>query len=662
MGFLAPAHAVVARAIAAALLPPPPPDITRWCEQNIVFDERSDLPGPFRTERFEFLREIHETLSPEHPARWVTVVASAQLGKTESILLPTLAVWHLTLPLNSLVVQPTTSAAREFARNKWNPFRRNVQAVRELFGYSTAAGNYETLLDQETLDRTGSLKITSAGSPDDLAQTSRRFIAMDDVAKFAMNDKGDPEAMAESRAAGFEEAKILRLSTPQVVGTCRISKEFQRSDQRYYHVPCPHCGNMAPLTWENFRARIDPERLAAAHFGCEACGCDIEHGDKAKMVAAGKWVARNPRGDHPGFHIWRAYAPQRDWASVAVEYARVMGWSRIGGDIDTGSKKAVEAETEQTFWNDVLGLPYEQASKGPDWQALRDRAEDDAATTLPRGVMPACGMIFAAGVDCQQDRIEVQLVAFGRNFRRWVVDYIVIPHSISDQEGRDALDALLRGTWRTALGLRLPIDMLAIDSGNWTSEVWAWGKRHPWSRVILVKGASSETGPVMKPQQFYPKDSRKPIKVGVQKRAWMLNVSQLKADFYGWLAKPDPLERGFTGFARDLGDEYYRMVTAEVRVLSRARSGVVTSSWQLAEPGRRNEALDTMLYAEAAARRKGWASMTEEQWDQLDAVRGIAPPEAQADLFDASVAVVQPMPVEPTTAAPVGRKIRGRIR
>ncbi len=662
MGFLAPAAQVVARAIAAALLPPPPPDITRWCEENIVFDERSDLPGPFRTERFEFLREIHETLSPEHPARWVTVVASAQLGKTESILLPTLAVWHQTLPLNSLVVQPTTAAAREFARNKWNPFRRNVRAVRELFGYSAMAGNYETLLDQETLDRTGSIKITSAGSPDDLAQTSRRLIAMDDVAKFAMNDKGDPEAMAESRAAGFEEAKILRLSTPQVVGTCRITKEFGRSDQRFYHVPCPHCGNMAPLTWENFRARIDPERLHAAHFGCEACGCDIEHGDKARMIAGGKWVARNPRGDHPGFHIWRAYAPQRDWASIAVEYARVMGWSRIGGDIDTGSKKAVEAETEQTFWNDVLGLPYEQASKGPDWTALRDRAEDDEAHALPRGVLPACGMIFGAGVDCQQDRIEVQLVAFGRNFRRWVVDYIVIPHSISDQEGRDALDALLRGTWRTELGLRLPIDMLAIDSGNWTEEVWSWGKRHPWSRVILVKGASTASGPVMVPQRFERRNDGKAKKA--QRRAFMLNVSQLKADFYGWLAKADPAERGFTAFARELGDEYYRMVTAEVRVLSRARSGVVTSSWEKVEPGRHNEALDNMLYAEAAARRKGWASMTDGQWDQLDAVRGAAPAEVQADLFDATVPVSQPSTPGASVSSKTGptpRRRRGAV-
>jgi phage terminase large subunit GpA-like protein len=84
------------------------------------------------------------------------------------------------------------------------------------------------------------------------------------------------------------------------------------------------------------------------------------------------------------------------------------------------------------------------------------------------------------------------------------------------------------------------------------------------------------------------------------------------------------------------------MITAEVRVLKRARSGVVTSSWELAEPGRRNEALDTMNYAEAAARRKGWASLTEEQWAAMEDERDRVPDAPQGDLFDAAVTVVVP--------------------
>ena len=129
-----------------------------------------------------------------------------------------------------------------------------------------------------------------------------------------------------------------------------------------------------------------------------------------------------------------------------------------------------------------------------------------------------------------------------------------------------------------------------------------------------------------------------------QKRGFMLNVSQMKADFYHWLAKDDPIERGFCQFASGLGDEYYRQITAEVRVLKRTRGGVSTIQWDLVEPTRRNEGLDTALYAEAAARRKGWTSLTNEQWDQLSDERAATPPEAQRDLFDAAVKVVAELP------------------
>jgi len=640
MGFLISAEAVLTSALARVMAPPPPFDMTRWCEENITFDERSPMPGPFRISRFPFIREIHEVLSPEHPAREVTVRGSAQWGKTVSIIQPTVGAWHEYTPLDSLVVHPTQSAATEWVDNKWLPMRRSTSALREIFGDGRGE-NKDAKFNQETLARNGSLKVASAGSPADLTGTTRRLVVMDDLSKWEMTDKGDPEALALSRAEGFEDAKILRVSTPLIRGTCRITRAFDRSDQRHFYVPCPHCGNRAPLTWENFKASIEPERLHAAHFTCEACGSAIEHGDKERIVGQGSWVAHNQRGDHPGFHLWRAYAPQRDWASIAVSYAQVMGWTRLATSQQTAEavSSAIEAETEQVFWNDVLGLPYEQASKGPDWEALRNRVENASEEDgLPKGILPSSGFILSAGVDCQDDRMEFHLVAFGRNYRRWVIDYRVIPHTIGSEEGRAALDALLKADWRTGRGLRVAIDMMAVDVGTYTEDVWSWAKRHPWSRVILVKGASSQTGPVMMPMKFERRKDGQAKRA--QKRAFMLNVSQLKADFFAWLAKEDPIERGHVAFARGLGDEYYRQITSEVRVLKRARTGAVTSSWELAEPGRRNEGLDTMNYAEAAARRKGWASMTDEQWATLDDERGAAPAEAQPDLFDGSVAMV----------------------
>ena len=657
MGFLAPSEAIVAAALARAMYPPAPPDITRWCEQNIVFDERSPMPGPFNIERFEFLREIHRVLSPEHPSREVTVRGSAQWGKTVSVIQPTLGSWFAYAALDALVVHPTTSAATEWVDNKWLPMRRQAADLRRVFGEGRGI-NKDNTFNQETLLRNGSLKVASAGSPADLTGTSRRLVIMDDLAKYEMTVMGDPEALAVSRASGFEDAKILRVSTAGIKSTCRISRAYARSTQQLFHVPCPHCGVFAPLTWENFLSNIDPANLHAAHFSCESCGCVIQHGDKEKIVAQGRWVAQNARGDHPGFHLWRAYAPQRDWASIALEYAQVMGWTRIEGAVSTepALSGAVEAETEQTFWNDVLGLPFEQASGGPDWESLRNRAElENENDVLPVGVVPSCGVLLCAGVDCQDDRIEVHIVAYGRNRRRWAVDYKIIPHHISDEAGRAALDAMLKATWRTSLGLRLPLDMLAIDVNAFTDDVWSWGKRHPWNRVILVRGQTSQNGPVMSPIKFARKTNGEALRS--QKRAFNLNTSQLKGDFYTWVKKEDPDARGYCHFARGLGDEYYRQLSSEVRVLKRSRTGVVTSAWELVEPTRRNEVLDTMNYSEAAARRKGWTSFTDDQWDVLAAERGIAPPDAQPDLFDATLSPVA-LDASPTPAQTSARQTK----
>lgn len=656
MGFLTPAARVVARAAAAVMAPPPPPDITRWCEENIVFDERSPMPGPFSILRFPFLREIHNVLSPEHPAREVTIRGSAQWGKTVSIIQPVLGAWHEYTPLDSLVVHPTQSAATEWVDNKWLPMRRQAEGLKRIFGDGRGGDNKDAKFNQETVARNGSLKVASSGSPADLTGTSRRLVVMDDLSKYDMTDKGDPEALAVSRASGFEDAKILRVSTPMVKGTCRISRAFDRSDRRYYHVPCPHCDNMAPLTWENFRKNLDPERLYAACFSCDVCGAVIQHSDKERIVGLGRWVVSNPNGDHPGFHLWRAYAPQRDWASIAVEYAQVMGWTGLTVQQATEAeiRDTVEAETEQTFWNDVLGLPFEQATKGPDWEALRDRVENaEAGQVLDRAIVPATGVLLTAGVDCQTDRMEVTICAFGRNLRRTVVDHIVLPHYVGDDDGRAALNALLKASWRTELGQKLQLDMMAVDEGAFTEDVRSWAKAHPWSRVILIKGSSSASGPIMRPQQDRKANGST---VKRQKRSWMLNVSQMKADFYAWLEKADPAERGHVQFARGLGDEYYRQVTSEVRVLKRATSGVMMSRWELVEPGRRNECLDTMNYSEAAARKLGWTSATDEQWEKLADERGQGAPEAQADLFASAGPMPVPVPVAEPAAIPA-RKV-----
>ena len=84
------------------------------------------------------------------------------------------------------------------------------------------------------------------------------------------------------------------VSTPTVKGLSRIQREFESSDQRFYHVPCPHCGHFQPLRFSQLRwPEGEPEK---AEYACEDCGCLILEHHKTDMLAKGRWQPTNPKG------------------------------------------------------------------------------------------------------------------------------------------------------------------------------------------------------------------------------------------------------------------------------------------------------------------------------------------------------------------------------
>jgi len=74
----------------------------------------------------------------------------------------------------------------------------------------------------------------------------------------------------------------------------------------------------------------------------------------------------------------------------------------------------------QVFINTVLGETWAQQGEAPDWQRLYERRED-----YKIGAVPAGGLFLTAGVDVQRDRIECEVVAWGRGKESWSVEYRV---------------------------------------------------------------------------------------------------------------------------------------------------------------------------------------------------------------------------------------------
>lgn len=616
-------------AMAEVLEPPPPVDYLGWAETNIVFSEReSPMPGPYNRQSFPFFDEILKALSPDDPCRIVTLSKSAQIGGTVLANIFTLGTLDME-PGDFLYVHPTEDNGRRWSKMKLTPMLRNTTSLARLFPAGKSRDGSDSVMYKERADGRGAIQISGANSPASLSQITMRRQVQDDLAKWEMNAGGDPESQADSRSRAHEFAKIFKISTPLVMPGCRVTRNFEAGSQEEYEVPCPHCDHYQTLEWDNMLANLDEGAPEKACFWCEGCGLAMEEHHRPKMINRGRWVARNPKAarEHRSFYLWSAYSLLQSYERIAREWLKAKG----------------DPASEQTFMNDTVGKAYRVVGDVVDWESLRDRAD---ASHYARGVVPAGYVILTCGIDCQGDRVEWQIVAWGRHGRA-VIQYGVFSGHISTPECQEQLDKLLEWTWPNSHGRRLGLDLTSIDGNAYTEEVWEWARRHPRSKVIMVRGANTDNAPLLAMVKRERGKNGKLLKWS--SRFFNFGSSTMKMALYRNLKKTDPAERGYVAFPRGLEDEYFRMLTAERRQETKRKDGFVVYNW-VKDPKQANEGLDTHLQAEAAAIRLGVRIIPDEEWDRLEAERDCAPAEAQMDLEDLLLLAQPDKPVEPRPA------------
>lgn len=601
-------------ATSAAITPPPPPDYLQWAIENIEFGDESPFKGPYNPDLFPFFTPILKALEPRDPTSTVTLAKSAQLGGT--VLGQIFMGASMCLdPCPMMNTHPTVDNAGKFKKNKWNPFVRGSSALRRVMAMSSNKDQGDTTAQQNRLDDSGFIMWNGANSAASLSQHSIKKQVQDDLSKWVSdNDEGDPEQQAETRSLAYSGtgSKILKTSTPTLKGSCRITKRYEEGTQEVWTVPCPHCGEDQVLTPQSFIKNINRDNPEKTHFDCTECGCEIHQHHRYEMNKLGRFVAQNPAARNRSFFLWSIYSPLTNWAYIAHRFLAAEG----------------EAEAERAVYNDVFGIAYAAQSETPDWEDLQARAQQ---SHYARGRIPVGGLLLTAGVDCQIDRVEVQVVAWGSKRRRWVVDYHVIWGSIEAEETRKNLAAYMSRQWPDMFGNKRRLDMMAIDSGNWTDAVYDFVLSQSDSRCMAVKGSGRDGLKPIEASELKMPDSRGK-KLRTTRKLWTVAVSVLKHSFYQNVKGADELQRGYVGFPRDLEDNYYIMLTNEQKYLeTNKKTGVPKWSWKKTGD---NEAIDNMNYAEAAARRLGWDRYSDEAWDNLAAELEREPEDKQEDLFD----------------------------
>lgn len=614
------AERIAMEALAAAWAPPPVIDYNRFAVDNVEFDG-PPFPGPYNPDLFPENTEILKALGPDDPCRIVTDHKSAQVGGTIIANIFTLASIAMDAG-DFMYAHPTEDNARRWSKRKLKPMMDGMTkpviagtampSVRQLFPASSRDAA-DSVMMKVRKDGRAALIVSGASSPATLSQITVTRQVQDDLAKWVNNDAGDPEAQADSRSSAIEFAKIFKVSTPLVMPGCRITKSFLAGSQEYYEVPCPHCDEYQVLEWANLKANIDAGHVEDAHFTCMHCGGEIHGHHMMAIRRRGRWVARFPERKkyHRSFHRWAAYSSLTNLTRIALEYLA----------------KKDEQGSLQSFLNDIAGEAYETSGDAPPWEALKRRGEQGHRL----GTIPAGYSVLTFGIDVQGDRVEWQVVAWGRGLKRAVVDYGYIAGDIQEDETKSELDKFMGRTWRNAHGHDIMPDRGAIDANYKTDDVLAWMRRWPAHRVIAVRGDGREG----KPKLALIKQERRrdgKIRRGAH-RFYNVGTSAFKLQIYHNVVKEDPEGAGYVAFPQGLPDTYYQGLTAESRKRHvNKRTGFAEYLWE--KDFERNEPLDTMVYASAAFYRLMGEPPRDADWDAYELAREIPAPEVQGDFED----------------------------
>ena len=286
------AERLAMEATALALEPPPPVDFVEWAETNIVFTDReSPFPGPYNRTLFPYFDEVFRALGPDDPCRTVTVLGSAQVGKTvvANIFTRRLAgARSLRFPLHpsdrgQCPALVETEAGADAARDLRPGEDLSAEIARRLRRDPDEGTHWRPRLHPDLGRQLAVVAVAGL----DAAPGAGRSLQVGD--EFGRRSRG----AGRQPLAAHEFAKILKLGTPLVMPGCRITRAYELGSQEKPYVPCPHCDEFQVLEWENMLAALDLDHPEFAHFTCTACGCEIEEHHRPAMLARLEWRASN---------------------------------------------------------------------------------------------------------------------------------------------------------------------------------------------------------------------------------------------------------------------------------------------------------------------------------------------------------------------------------
>ena len=639
------------------LAPPPRIDTADWAAQYRHIAKGPER-GQWRNERTPYLIEPMRCASSHTPYERVVLWFATQLGKSEVLYNSVMQRIH-TDPQDMMMVQPTLQDAQDHSAQRFLPTIMQTPAMHGKVAVRKSR-------DESTSWRSRSIQggftvfFGGANSAASLASKPLGFAVADEVDKWPadVDNEGPPLGLLEERMSNFSRRKLIIASTCNIKGQSVIEAEYLASDQRKFHVPCPHCNEIQVLEWGTKTAhgikwlktdggRARPE---TAVYICRHCGSAIEEHKKEFMLSNGIWIADAPgagMGKRAGFWLNKLYSPLgwKSWSALVEEWEKAQEARLVGNSAPL-----------KKFLNSSLAETWEETGQGGDSKALAARAEDYELGIVPRG-----GLMVTMGVDTQPDRLEARVWAFGRGEESWLVARHIIygdPNLDENTEGSPwtRLTEIRRTPLLHVSGAQMVIEATCVDTGGHnTHAVYTYCRNHAHANVLAVKGASLANRPVLgKPSlidvSWRGKTMPKSLKL------WQVGTDTAKHLIYGRM-RLTQVGPGYVHIPKSLAntDEFEQMTAA--RLMPVTVQGKASMRW-ITPHGKREEGGDCMVYAYAAACHVGIQTYREPGWARREAK--VAP--VERDLFQASEGSAISVDAEPPQVlSSTSRIVNGRI-
>jgi len=286
--------------------------------ENFIRISGREFKGECGFEYWPYLKRVYDT-----PHRMIILHSSRQSSKSTTIgnLLLTYAV--IEAPLSALYVGRSDKQVAQFSRDRL----KVTMSTSPLLATLTSDSNLSQNVSEKEFSNGSIVRLRSAGAhPDTVRGIAARFLAVDEAQEIQTNFL---PVIFECTATYPKDKIIFIAGTPLSQDNTLSRYYYQYSTMNEWMIKCEGCNRWNILGVEN---------IGESGIICARCGRPLDY-------RKGIWIAGRTDAEFEGFRFSQLITPYSyyDWEkSVLLKY---------------------KTYPINQFFNEVLGLPYEQGIK-----------------------------------------------------------------------------------------------------------------------------------------------------------------------------------------------------------------------------------------------------------------------------------------------------------